>query len=139
MIGLKGSQAKQAVGAVIKDVDLEKHEHQLVASLSGGQKQRVSLAVALLGGPKLLFLDEPTVGLDPVLRENLWDLFNRLSAKGTTIIISSHVMDEASRCHDLLLIRGGQLLAHSSPEVLRQKTGTKSVEDGFIKLVEAAS
>jgi ABC-2 type transport system ATP-binding protein len=107
---------------------------QLVDSLSGGQKQRVSLAVALLGEPELLVLDEPTVGLDPVLREQLWQLFRSLAAQGKTVIISSHVMDEAERCDDLLLIRDGELVAHEAPRMLCERTGTETVEQAFLKL-----
>jgi ABC-2 type transport system ATP-binding protein len=126
---------KKAADNVIKEVDLVQYSNQLVGKLSGGQKSRVSLAIALLGSPKLLVLDEPTVGVDPVLRQQLWELFARLAGKGTTLLITSHVMDEASRCQDLLLIRGGRLLAYDTPEGLRARTGTKTVEESFIKLV----
>lgn len=135
MNGKSRSETKQIVGEVLQKVDLTNRASSLVKNLSGGQKQRVSLAVALIGYPKLMVLDEPTVGLDPVLREQLWSLFNELAASGTTLIISSHVMDEASRCQDLLLIRDGQILAHGSPRALCEQTGTKTVEASFIKLV----
>ena len=122
---------------VIKKVELGAQTKQLFATLSGGQKSRVSLAIALLGNPKLLVLDEPTVGVDPVLRRQLWQLFTGLAEQGTTLIISSHVMDEAEHCEELLLIRDGQLLANGSPRELCERTGSKTVEDSFLKLVES--
>jgi ABC-2 type transport system ATP-binding protein len=135
MLGLKRAEIKPEVARLLQTVDLASQKNQMVEDLSGGQKQRVSLAVTLIGSPKLLVLDEPTVGLDPVLREELWGLFRTLSAEGTTLIVSSHVMDEAARCDDLLLIRGGQLLAQGSPKQLCEQTGTKSVEQSFLKLI----
>lgn len=128
---------KKVVQSVLKAVDLQAQANQLVSNLSGGQKQRVSLAASLLGQPELLVLDEPTVGLDPVLREQLWQLFHELANGGATVIISSHVMDEAERCDDLVLLRGGQVLAHADPAQLCRQTGTKTVEQSFLKLVEA--
>lgn len=124
--------------ACIKQVDLLPQANQLVATLSGGQKSRVSLAIALLGKPELLVLDEPTVGVDPVLRQKLWTIFRAVSATGTTLIVSSHVMDEASRCDDLLLIRRGKFLAHATPERLCKHTHTKTVEEAFLTLVREA-
>lgn len=135
MLGLKRKAVDEAVAKVIKQVDLTSHAGQVVGSLSGGQKQRVSLGVALLGDPKMLFLDEPTVGLDPVLREQLWELFRKLAVDGKTVIVSSHVMDEADRCDDLVLIRGGKVLAHASPHDFCAQTHSKTVEEGFVKLV----
>jgi ABC-2 type transport system ATP-binding protein len=108
----------------------------LVASLSGGQRGRASLAAALLGNPDLLVLDEPTVGLDPVLRVELWSLFHRLSEKGTTLIVSSHVMDEATRCDRLLLLRDGELLADLTPRELLDSTGTTDAEEAFLVLIK---
>jgi ABC-2 type transport system ATP-binding protein len=108
---------------------------QLVEDLSGGQRGRVSLACALVGEPELLVLDEPTVGLDPVLRVELWSRFHDLAAAGTTLIVSSHVMDEASRCDRLLLLREGQLLSDSTPAELRARTGTDDLEEAFLTLV----
>lgn len=125
--------------AVIEKVDLAKQTRQLVRTLSGGQKSRVSLAIALLGQPKLLVLDEPTVGVDPVLRQQLWQLFRDIADGGMSIIVSSHVMDEASRCDELLLIRDGALLAQGTPQELCTRTKTKTVEESFLKLVGEAA
>ncbi|WDO10939.1 ABC transporter ATP-binding protein [Streptomyces murinus] len=124
----------------ITDVDLTTHADALAGSLSGGQRSRVSLAVALLGTPELLVLDEPTVGLDPVLRRDLWQLFHDLAAtRGTTLLVSSHVMDEAERCDRLLLMREGAILADDTPEALRTRTGTETVEAAFLHLVDEAT
>ncbi|EFL15845.1 ABC transporter ATP-binding protein [Streptomyces sp. C] len=131
---------RAAVEQAITDVDLTTRATALAGNLSGGQRSRVSLAVALLGTPELLVLDEPTVGLDPVLRRDLWNLFHDLTARrGTTILVSSHVMDEAERCHDLLLMRDGRILAQDTPEALRTRTGTATVEEGFLRLVDEAN
>lgn len=121
---------------VAAQVSLDGHLNQLVSSLSGGQRARVSLAVALLGRPRLLVLDEPTVGLDPVLRKELWQQFHALAEEGTTLLISSHVMDEASRCDWLVLLRDGQMLADGTPDELTEYTHTRSIENAFLKLVE---
>ncbi|MFK0257663.1 ABC transporter ATP-binding protein [Streptomyces sp. NPDC090445] len=131
---------RAAVTRAVADVDLTGHADALAGSLSGGQRSRVSLAVALLGAPELLVLDEPTVGLDPVLRRDLWNLFHDLTAtRGTTILVSSHVMDEAERCHDLLLMREGRLLAQDTPDALRARTHSTTVEEGFLRLVDEAN
>lgn len=119
------------------EVDLVDQAKQLAGTLSGGQKSRLSLAIALLGEPELLVLDEPTVGVDPVLRCKLWEIFRGRAAKGATIVISSHVMDEAAHCDDLLLIRRGRILAHDTPAELCSRTHAANVEDAFLKLVEA--
>jgi len=124
------------VAKVIGLVHLEPQRKQLVETLSGGQQARVSLAVALLGEPELLVLDEPTVGLDPVLREELWGLFAELATKGKTLLISSHVMDEAERCHELVLLHEGQLLWNDTQTALLKKTGTREINDAFIAMVK---
>ncbi|MFI9063176.1 ABC transporter ATP-binding protein [Streptomyces sp. NPDC053429] len=127
------------VTRALTDVDLTTHATALAGHLSGGQRSRVSLAVALLGSPELLVLDEPTVGLDPVLRRDLWNLFHQLTAtRGTTLLVSSHVMDEAERCHDLLLMREGRILAQDTPDALRTRTHSATVEEGFLRLVDEA-
>ncbi|MFC9932488.1 ABC transporter ATP-binding protein [Streptomyces sp. NPDC127190] len=128
------------VTRAIADVDLTSHADALAGALSGGQRSRVSLAVALLGAPELLVLDEPTVGLDPVLRRDLWNLFHHLAAtRGATLLVSSHVMDEAERCHRLLLMREGRILAEDTPDALRTRTGTDTIEAAFLHLVDQAA
>ncbi|MEU5595436.1 ABC transporter ATP-binding protein [Streptomyces sp. NPDC020298] len=130
----------EAVTRAIADVDLTTHADALAGNLSGGQRGRVSLAVALLGTPELLVLDEPTVGLDPVLRRDLWHLFHDIAAtRGATLLISSHVMDEAERCHRLLLMREGEILAEDTPDALRTRTGAETVEAAFLHLVDEAA
>lgn len=124
------------IGIVLDQVSLTHHSKQLVHLLSGGERARVSLAVALLGDPQLLVLDEPTVGLDPVLRKHLWDLFANLAAQGKTILASSHVMDEAERCANIILLRDGWLLHQGSKQDLLDQTRTKTVEAAFLRLVE---
>src|SRR5207248_7695504 len=118
-------------------VDLGGFERRPARGLSGGERSRVSLATALLGRPELLVLDEPTVGLDPVLRRSLWDTFHRLADGGTTLLVSSHVMDEARRCDSLLLLREGRLLAAGTPAELRERAGSQSLDDVFLRLIEA--
>ena len=127
------------VGRCIAAVDLADHRTQVASRLSGGQLSRVSLAVALLGSPDLLVLDEPTVGLDPVLRRDLWGLFHRLADAGTTVFVSSHVMDEAERCDRLLLMRQGRLLADAAPADLLESTGARNVEHAFLTIVDTVS
>lgn len=132
LLGLKRSEADR----VLDVVDLRAQRRQTVSTLSGGQMARVSLAVALLGTPPLLILDEPTVGLDPLLRESLWELFGRLATAGSTLLISSHVMDEAVRCNELLLMRDGELIAQGSVMSLLQQTDTKDLNSAFIALAK---
>ncbi|WP_367124499.1 ABC transporter ATP-binding protein [Streptomyces phytohabitans] len=139
VLGTPRRDRAEQVERALADVDLTAHADALAGNLSGGQLGRVSLAVALLGAPDLLVLDEPTVGLDPVLRRDLWDLFHRLSAeRGATLLISSHVMDEADRCGRLLLLRAGRLLADDTPGALRALTPGGTVEDAFLHLVDRA-
>jgi ABC-2 type transport system ATP-binding protein len=130
---------KKEVDRVLREVDLRAQANQLVGDMSGGQRARVSLAVALLGDPQLLILDEPTVGLDPVLREHLWNLFADLAGQGRALLISSHVMDEAEKCPDILLLRDGRVLHHSSKQDLLRTTHTQSVHDAFLALAGGAA
>ncbi|MET7289153.1 ABC transporter ATP-binding protein [Streptomyces sp. NPDC005573] len=138
--GPSAAERRQDVERVLADVDLAGHADALAGNLSGGQRNRVSLAVALLGSPELLVLDEPTVGLDPVLRRDLWALFRDIATtRGATLLVSSHVMDEAERCDRLLLMRDGRILADDTPEALRTRTGTDTVEAAFLRLVDEAA
>jgi ABC-2 type transport system ATP-binding protein len=129
---------RERIGAALDAVGLADRADQIVATTSGGQRGRVSLATALLGSPSLLILDEPTVGLDPVLRVELWDLFSGLAAEGSTLVVSSHVMDEAERCDDLLLMREGSLMATGTPAELTARVGARNVGDAFLRLIEQA-
>lgn len=120
-------------------MDLQRHRGDYCANLSGGQRARVSLACALVGRPDLLVLDEPTIGLDPVLRAELWHQFQALARRGTTLLVSSHVMDEADHCGDLLLMRQGRLLARTSPRRLREETGCTSMEEAFLSVIRRST
>ena len=120
---------------VIAATGLQDVRGQLAADLSGGQLSRTSLACAMVGDPEVLVLDEPTVGQDPVLREELWEEFRRLAAEGRTLIVSSHVMDEANRCDRLLLVREGQVLAHDSPAAVKARAGTDDLDEAFLRLI----
>jgi ABC-2 type transport system ATP-binding protein len=126
---------KSDVDRVIEQVELSSYARQLTGTLSGGQLSRVSLAISLLGAPRLLVLDEPTVGLDPVLREQLWRLFGELAAGGLALLVSSHVMDEAERCADVILLRDGALVSQESPAALKARTSTDSLDAAFLSLV----
>lgn len=130
---------QRRAGEVMADVSLAEWAQARVDRLSGGQRARVSLAVALLGSPRLLVLDEPTVGLDPVLREDLWSLFHRIAAGGITLLVSSHVMDEADRCERLLLMRDGRLLIEGTPASLRARTGAADLDDAFLRLIRSVA
>lgn len=132
---LVGADAAK-INQIIQQVSLEKQKDQLVESLSGGQKARVSLAVALLGDPDLFVLDEPTVGLDPVLRNELWDMFQALAKAGKTLLVSSHVMDEAERCEYLLLLRDGKLLWNDTRDRLLAHTKKRTVGDAFVAMIQ---
>jgi ABC-2 type transport system ATP-binding protein len=127
---------RDRIARCLEVVDLADSRNQVVARLSGGQRSRVSLAVALLGEPTLIVLDEPTVGLDPVLRKQLWGTFHELADQGTAVFVSSHVMDEADRCDRLLLMRDGVIIADGTPQDLREKTGAADIEQAFLTLVE---
>jgi ABC-2 type transport system ATP-binding protein len=131
IVGVGGER----VDAVIERVGLAGHE-QVAGSLSGGQVARVSLAAALLHEPQLLVLDEPTVGLDPVLRRDLWTFFGELAAGGTTLLVSSHVMDEAARCDRLVLLRDGRILTVEAPGELLARTGASDLDEAFLRVIE---
>jgi ABC-2 type transport system ATP-binding protein len=134
ILGVDAGEVERAVATV----DLGSQADRLVGNMSGGQRARVSLAVALLGDPPLLVLDEPTVGLDPVLRRDLWETFRGLAEAGTTLLVSSHVMDEAAECDLLLLMREGALIAAETPDALRRRTGADDLGEAFLLLIEAA-
>jgi ABC-2 type transport system ATP-binding protein len=126
------------MGHVIERVALSAQAGQLVRSLSGGQLARVSLAAALVADPRLLLLDEPTVGLDPLLRRDLWRLFRQLATGGTALLVSSHVLDEARHCDKLILLRDGRIVAQLTPAELVARTGTDDMDEAFVRLIEAA-
>ncbi|HSO02294.1 MAG TPA: ABC transporter ATP-binding protein [Gaiellaceae bacterium] len=127
------------VDEAIAIVDLGDQAGQVVRTLSGGEASRVSLATALLGRPEVLVLDEPTVGLDPVLRRDLWRAFHELAGGGTTLLVSSHVMDEAARCDDLVLLRAGRIVATGSPDDLLRRTGAADLDAAFLAIAEAGA
>lgn len=126
-----------AVADALAEVALQGHADQLAATLSGGERSRLSLACALVAEPELLILDEPTVGLDPVLRADLWTRFHDLASRGATLVVSSHVMEEATRCHRLLLLRDGRLIADDTPDGIRTATGTDDLDVAFLRLILA--
>lgn len=129
--------SEHRIDEVIDKVGLKKQAAQIVTTLSGGERSRASLAAALLGEPEVLILDEPTVGLDPVLRKELWETFHALAGEGATILVSTHVMDEAERCDELVLMREGDIVATGSPSELLERTDTKTLEDAFLSLATA--
>ena len=129
---------RERVAEVIETVNLGPETHQPGGTLSGGQRSRTSLAVALLNDPELVVLDEPTVGLDPVLRRELWETFHGLTERGRTLLVSTHVMDEAARCDELVLMREGGIVATASPAELLARTGADDIEGAFLALAGAA-
>ena len=135
--GLSG--ARDAIDEALRVVNLTERRRSPVATLSGGMRQRVSLAIALLGRPPLLLLDEPTVGVDPALRREFWTFFRELARDGTAVLVSSHVMDEAERCDRLALIRAGRVIAEGSVAQIRERAGTADLEEAFLRLSEAPS
>ena len=135
LYGLGAAEADRAIG----DVGLAAARNQLVGNLSGGQRSRASLACAMIGRPRLLVLDEPTVGQDPVLRADLWQKFHELAAAGTTLVVSSHVMDEAGRCDRLILIREGRIVADDPPETIKRRTNAGDLEAAFLTLIRTAA
>lgn len=133
IVGVSDERVAETLGTV----GLGDYRDRIVMSLSGGERARVSLATALLNDPRLLVLDEPTVGLDPLLRSELWRDFHRLAEGGTTLIVSSHVMDEAGLCDRLLLMRDGRLLRHCTPLELREETGEDHLDQAFLRIIES--
>jgi ABC-2 type transport system ATP-binding protein len=138
---LYGVTRAGAVAESLALVDLAGREDTVAGTLSGGQRRRLSLACALIHGPEVLFLDEPTVGVDPLLRVQFWGHFRALADAGTTIVVSSHVMDEAERCDELLFVRGGRIIARGTATSLREAAGTSDLEAAFLQFAgdEAAS
>lgn len=132
LFGLKGKVLQGRIHEVMEVVELTEHLNKAVHNYSGGMKRRLSLAIALLHEPELLILDEPTVGIDPVLRKSIWDAFYELNAKGTTIIVTTHVMGEAEKCHRLALLRDGGLIAVGTPDQLKENTNSSSIEEAFL-------
>lgn len=132
LYGLKGERRAHRIEEVMEVVDLSDHLNKLVSNYSGGMKRRLSLAIALLHEPEILILDEPTVGIDPELRKTIWESFNALNNKGTSLVITTHVMDEAEKCHRLGLMRNGGLIAVGTPQELKGNTGTTTLEEAFL-------
>lgn len=132
LYGLKGKERQTRIDEVMETVSLSEHVKKLVSNFSGGMKRRLSLAIALLHQPKLLILDEPTVGIDPVLRKSIWTAFHQLKEAGTTIIVTTHVMDEAEKCDRLGMIRDGQLIAVGTPSELKERTAAATIEEAFL-------
>jgi ABC-2 type transport system ATP-binding protein len=130
-------RSKRDAAAAIEDVELTSASKQFVRTLSGGQRTRASLACALVSRPRLLVLDEPTVGQDPLLRREIWRHFRRLADSGVTLLVSSHVMDEAARCDQILLVREGRIIADDTPKAIRARAGVDDLEDAFLHLIEA--
>ena len=126
------------IGEVLFRVGLVPQADQLVRNLSGGQRARVSLAAALVAAPRLLLLDEPTVGLDPLLRRELWQLFSELAGDGAALLVSSHVLDEARHCDEVILLREGRIVAQVTPAELTARTGTDDMDEAFVRLIEAS-
>ncbi|MDZ5471731.1 ABC transporter ATP-binding protein [Bacillus sp. 31A1R] len=132
LYGLTGRKRKERMDTVMRVVELTEHMNKLISNYSGGMKRRLSLAIALLHEPELLILDEPTVGIDPVLRKSIWDAFYELKKEGTTIIVTTHVMDEAEKCDRLGMIRDGKLIAVGTPEELKAQSNSSNIEEAFL-------
>jgi ABC-2 type transport system ATP-binding protein len=132
LFGLRGGKQQKRIQEVIELVNLTDSLKKPVGAYSGGMKRRLSLAIALLHEPDVLILDEPTVGIDPVLRKSIWSELQKLSANGTTILVTTHVMDEADKCDRLGMIRDGKLIAVGTPDELKHATGAATIEDAFL-------
>lgn len=134
--GLKGREREERIDQVLKVADLDKRQHSIVSTLSGGMRKRASMACALVHRPKILFLDEPTVGVDPKLRAQLWDYFKELNRQGVTLIISTHIMEEAERCSRLAFIRDGRILETGTPAQLKDRARCATLEDAYMCYAE---
>jgi ABC-2 type transport system ATP-binding protein len=132
LYGLTGTKRRQRIHDVMELVDLGSHLKKQISNYSGGMKRRLSLAISLLHEPGILILDEPTVGIDPVLRKSIWQELTKLSQQGTTILVTTHVMDEADKCHQLGMIRDGRLTAVGTPDELKQATSSATIEEAFL-------
>lgn len=132
MYHLKGKKRQERIAHVLGLVDLTEHKAKLVRNYSGGMKRRLSLAVSLLHEPDLIVLDEPTVGIDPVLRQSIWGELYKLKEKGMTILVTTHVMDEAEKCDRLAMMRDGSIIAVGTPTDLKKETGTETIEEAFL-------
>ena len=132
LYGLRGTRLRRGIDDLLALVDLADRAGSLAYTLSGGMRQRLSLACALIHQPRLLFLDEPTVGIDPELRHAFWGHFGRLNQRGVTILVSTHYLDEAARCHRTALLRFGKLLAVDTPAALRRRAGEDDFEQAFL-------
>lgn len=132
LFGLRGAKLKNRIGQTLELVNLTEHMKRPVGSFSGGMKRRLSLAIALMHEPEVLILDEPTVGIDPVLRKSIWNELDQLSSSGTTILVTTHVMDEAEKCHKLGMIRDGSLIAVNTPAALKEATDSNTIEEAFL-------
>ena len=133
LYGLDKKKQMKRIHEVIEIVGLSQHLSKIIENYSGGMKRRLSLAIALLHDPEVLILDEPTVGIDPVLRKSIWGTFDQLNKQGTTIIVTTHVMDEAEKCHRLGLLREGELIAVGTPQSLKEETNTVTLEEAFLQ------
>ena len=133
LYGLQGRRKKERIETVMQIVGLQDDLRKTILQYSGGMKRRLSLAISLLHEPKLLILDEPTVGIDPVLRKSIWEQFQELKKAGTAIFVTTHVMDEAERCDKLGLIRDGLLIANDTPQEVKEKHGVSSIEEVFLQ------
>lgn len=134
LYGIRGKEAKKRAAELLEFVDLGASRHKAVKYFSGGMKRRLSLAISLIHDPRLLILDEPTVGIDPLLRKKFWERFESLRAEGRTILVTTHVMDEAAHCDKIMLLREGQIIAGGRLDELLAQTGTATLEDAFLAL-----
>lgn len=132
LFGLSGADARRRAGELIELVSLTEKARTPVRDLSGGMRQRTNLACAMIHRPRLLLLDEPTVGVDPVLRVGLWERFRSMKADGATVLVTTHVMEEAERCDTVALIDAGRAIASGTPDELRERTGSSTIEDAYL-------